>query len=449
MISGCRIQRGRLIRVTMIPRRRRVRYSVQSRLGRGPVRLLAGRPLLTTGHSTNRRSWWCGGNDDLRCLLLLLLLLLLRRRLRLLTWVLNPIVSTITIVLIGCIWPSWIRWSLLIILGILLVFGKIWMTSRLGGSRRRRWHVLISRCARTIYLRSTGRSVSTLFLSIVILRTRVCGRCSWRLRGRRRLTGYRLLLHGGGMSLRSRHRWIAVTPRVGRRCRRIASGSLLTASVSVIYVLSSSVARRHVTTRITPVDIRHVWRIMRSWRVWLTKFSLLRQRVCLRPNVLLLRIVLIRTRVLVTTLLYSLMGGRRAALTGWPRWRWCIFRRRATGCTARVTTLIISIAIHGSIARSASGKRVLRIGRTRRWYGSSSLGALLLRACLDLVDDGLWIHSSAIEVTFVCQQMLRIVFTQCISSAATRTDAQQAGYILPCFVFRYLHEAPPVLHVEV
>lgn len=104
MISGCWIQRGRLICVTMLPRRRRMRYSVQSRLGRGPVRLLAG-PLLTTGHSTNRRSWWCGGND-LRCWLLRLLLLLLRRRLRLLTWVLNPIVSTITIVLIGCIWPS-------------------------------------------------------------------------------------------------------------------------------------------------------------------------------------------------------------------------------------------------------------------------------------------------------------------------------------------------------
>lgn len=74
----------------------------------------------------------------------------------------------------------------------------------------------------------------------------------------------------------------------------------------------------------------------------------------------------------------TLMGGRCAALTGWPGWRWRIFWRRATGCTARVTTLIASIAVHGSIARSASGKRVLRIGRTcskkesvRRWNHKS------------------------------------------------------------------------------
>lgn len=146
----------------------------------------------------------------------------------------------------------------------------------------------------------------------------------------------------------------------------------------------------------------------------------------------------------------TLMGGRCAALTGWPRWRWRIFWRRATGCTTRVTTLIASIAIHGSVARSASGKRVLRIGRTcskklrlqnksfgtnneiskkeivvftRRWYRSSSFRSLLLWARFDLIDDGLRIHSPAIKVTLVCQQVLCIVFTQCISSATARADA--------------------------
>lgn len=160
----------------------------------------------------------------------------------------------------------------------------------------------------------------------------------------------------------------------------------------------------------------------------------------------------------------TLMSGRCAALTGWPRWRWRIFWRRTTRCTTRVTTLITSIAIHGSVTRSASGKRVLRIGRTcnkrflqilleqtrkfqrkrvvftRRWYGSSSLGSLLLRPRFDLINDGLRIHSPAIKMTLVCQQVLRIVLTQCISCAAARTNAQQAGYILPCFVFRHLQK---------
>lgn len=104
MISGCRVQRGRLIRVAMIPRRWCVCYSVQRRLRRRPARLLAA-PLLTTGHNAHRRSGWCGG-DNLGRLLRRRLRLLRRWRLCWLARVLDPIVSTITIVLIGSIWPS-------------------------------------------------------------------------------------------------------------------------------------------------------------------------------------------------------------------------------------------------------------------------------------------------------------------------------------------------------
>lgn len=101
---GCWIQRGRLIRITMIPWWRRMRYSVQRRLGWRPIRLLAG-PLLTTSYTADRWSGWSSG-DDLGSLLRLWLWLLLRWRWRRLAWVLNPIGSTITIVLISCIWPS-------------------------------------------------------------------------------------------------------------------------------------------------------------------------------------------------------------------------------------------------------------------------------------------------------------------------------------------------------
>lgn len=135
------------------------------------------------------------------------------------------------------------------------------------------------------------------------------------------------------MSLRSRR--IAVAPRVRRRSRGITSGTLLTAGVSVVHILSSSVVRRHVTTRVSPVrdeneyecfsprnviktrntsmmiayglspvDIWYVWRIMRSGRVRLIELSLLRHRVSLWPYVLFLRIVLIGARVLVSALLY-------------------------------------------------------------------------------------------------------------------------------------------------
>lgn len=60
----------------------------------------------------------------------------------------------------------------------------------------------------------------------------------------------------------------------------------------------------------------------------------------------------------------TLMGGGCTALTRWPRWRWCVIRWWTAGCAGRVTTLIASIAIHGSVARSGSRKGVLRIGRT-------------------------------------------------------------------------------------
>lgn len=148
----------------------------------------------------------------------------------------------------------------------------------------------------------------------------------------------------------------------------------------------------------------------------------------------------------------TLMSGWCTTLTGWSRWWRRVLRRWATGCAARVTTLIASVAVHGSIARSGSGKGVLRIGRTckkertvtfiidknllikesfvykqtklqgkiklytcnivhtRWWYGSSSLSSLLFRARLNLIDNGLRIHTPAIKVTLVCQKMFRIVF---------------------------------------
>lgn len=59
------------------------------------------------------------------------------------------------------------------------------------------------------------------------------------------------------MSLRSR--WIAVTPRVRRRSCGIASRSLLITRISVVHVLSSSVARRHVTTRVSPINMTKIY----------------------------------------------------------------------------------------------------------------------------------------------------------------------------------------------
>lgn len=80
------------------------------------------------------------------------------------------------------------------------------------------------------------------------------------------------------------------------------------------------------------------------------------------------------------------------------------------------------------------------IVHTRRWYGSSSLRSLLLRTRLDLIDYGLRIHTPAIKVALICQQVLGIVLAQCVSRTTAGTDAQEACYILPRLVFCYLQK---------
>lgn len=171
------------------------------------------------------------------------------------------------------------------------------------------------------------------------------------------------------------------------------------------------------------------------------------------------------------------MRRRRAALARRSRrWRSVVLSTRSSWCATRVAALVTTITIHWRATRASSRKRVLGVGwswgkqttsvlrtlspldllpkilndnfqpRSLRWptwrrYGSCTFGSFFLGTSLHLIYNWLGVNASSVKVAFKGEQMLRVMFTQRISSTAARSNPKKAGNVLPSFVLCYLRKA--------
>ena len=117
-------------------------------------------------------------------------------------------------------------------------------------------------------------------------------------------------------------------------------------------------------------------------------------------------------------------------------------RRRVSG--------IVGVAVDAHVGRrgrSRRRKRVLTIGRSSRgWYTQSTFVCRVLLLCrrFHLVEDGLWVDASPVELAFPRKKTFGVVFAQSIGGAGGGADAQCGSYILPSLVLCHFLKTAPV-----
>jgi len=73
------------------------------------------------------------------------------------------------------------------------------------------------------------------------------------------------------------------------------------------------------------------------------------------------------------------------------------------------------------------------------WRHRCCLGILLFGGSFHLVDDWLWVNATTVKMALKSQQVLGVVFPQCVGRTWRGTYTQETCDVLPCLVLRYLY----------